>query len=87
MSTALHLADDDIDEHLAHVRTQTLTDLSNALRALNLAGGHIEALRHADIEFHDGRDGRDIAAHIDNAIRSVRASYAVIHMIVDKERP
>lgn len=74
------------DEHLAQTRAQTLTDLSNALRSLELAAGHVAALSEVDIEFVGGRDGRDVATHIDDAIRSARASYAVVGMIIGKER-
>jgi hypothetical protein len=72
MSTALHLVDD-TDEHLAHTRAQTLADLSAALHSLELAAGHVEALRQTDPEFHDERDGRDVAAHIDESIKLARA--------------
>jgi len=83
--TALHL--DNTEEHLAHVRAQILTDLSAALRALDHAASHIKALRSVDIEFAHGRDGGDVAAHLDDAIRCGRASYAVVTMIIDKQRP
>jgi signal recognition particle GTPase len=39
-----------------------------------------------DIELVDGRDGRDIASFLDDSIRYGRAAYAVVHMIVDKEK-
>ena len=43
---------------------------------------HIDALRAVDVEFASGRDGRDVAAHLDDAIRSARAGYAVVSMII-----
>ena len=78
---------EDADEHLAHVRSQTLTELARAIRLLEEAAAHVDALRGVDIEFIGGRDGRDVATHIDDAIRSARAGHAVIGMIVQKEAP
>jgi len=77
----------EIDEHLAHTRVQALTELSAAIRSLEEAAAHVQALREVDIEFAHGRDGRDVATHIDDAIRSARAGHAVIGMIVGKETP
>lgn len=77
----------DTEEHLAHVRAQILTDLSAALRALDQAATHIEALRSVDTESGHGRDGRDVAAHLDDAIRCARGAYAVVTMIIDKQTP
>ena len=78
---------DDVDEHLAHVRNQALTELSAAIHALDEAGAHITALRAVDLEFHQGRDGSDTATYIDTAIRAGRAAYAVVGTIIAQETP
>ena len=77
----------EVDENLAHVRAQLLSDVSAALGCLSRAAAHLDALQAVDHEFSSGRDGRDINSHLDNAIRSGRAAYAVTHMIIEKERP
>jgi uncharacterized protein (UPF0548 family) len=83
---ALHF--DDADEQLAQVRAPLLTELSTGIKAFERAA---DALRDwdmvYDIEFAHGRDGRDVAAFIDDSIRSGRAAYAVVHAIIDKETP
>jgi hypothetical protein len=40
-----------------------------------------------DVEFVDGRDGRDVATLLDDSIRYARAGYAVVHTVIDKETP
>jgi hypothetical protein len=40
-----------------------------------------------DGELTDSRDGRDFAAFLDDSVRYGRAAYAVVHMIIDKEKP
>jgi hypothetical protein len=83
--TALDLAE--VDENIEHVRAQLLADVTDALHRLERATTHLDALRAVDDEFAAGRDGRDIHAHLDGAIRRARAAYAVAHMVADKERP
>ena len=83
-----------IDEHLTeqrdHARAQMLTHLSAGINATQRAAVALERLRSGDvydIEVVDSRDGRDIASFIDESIRCARAAYAVIHMIIEKEKP
>ena len=73
----------EIDENLEHVRAQLLSDVADAVRSLERAAGHAEALRVVDQKFH-GRDGRYVGTLIDDAIRSARAGYAVAHLIVER---
>ena len=40
-----------------------------------------------DAELVDGRDGRDVAAHLDASVRTGRAAYAVLHCVFEKETP
>ena len=40
-----------------------------------------------DVEFVDGRDGRDVATFLDDSIRNTRAAYAVVHTVIDQETP
>lgn len=39
-----------------------------------------------DIELVDSRGGRDIASLLDDSIRHARAAYAVVHIMIDKEK-
>lgn len=40
-----------------------------------------------DVEFVEGRDGRDVATFLDESIRHTRAAYAVVHTVIDQETP
>ena len=75
------------DEDLAHVRAQLQANVSSALQLLDQAATHLDTLRAVDAEFASGRDGNDVDAHLDGAIRAGRAAYAVTQMIIEKERP
>jgi len=81
------------DEHtemISQARGQVLTELAAGLKALQRAAAGVAELRSNavhDIELVDGRDGRDLATFIDDSIRFVRAAYAVMHAIIDKETP
>ena len=75
----------EVDENLEHVRAQLLNDVAEALRLLDRAAGHADALRLVDRDF-DSRAGRDVGTFIDDARRSARASYAGMHLIADRER-
>jgi hypothetical protein len=82
--------DDDLAEELGQARAQLLTDLSVGISAMQRAAVALEHLRcnHLyDIELVDSRDGHDIASFLDDSIRYGRAAYAVVHMIIDKEKP
>jgi hypothetical protein len=82
--------DKDSAEERDQARAQLLTDLSAGINATQRAAGTLEQLRSnhlRDIELVDSRDGRDVASFLDDSIRCARAAYAVVHMIIDKEKP
>ena len=61
-----------------------------AVKALQNAARTLEQLRSNtiyDVEFVDGRDGRDVATFLDDSIRNTRAAYAVVHTVIDQETP
>jgi hypothetical protein len=77
-------------ERIAETRSQLLTHLSHAVKALQKAATSLEQLRSNaiyDVEFADGRDGRDVATFLDDSIRHTRAAYAVVHTVIDQETP
>lgn len=78
------------NEEALELRGELLAALSQALGALQRAGEALDRLRSPgvyDVEVAEGRDGRDMAAHIDGGIRGLRAAYAVAHMVFGKESP
>ena len=77
-------------EQIGETRSYLLTHLSDAVKALQKAASSLEQLRSNtvyDVEFVDGRDGRDVATFLDESIRSTRAVYAVVHTVIDQETP
>ncbi len=77
-------------ERIAETRSQLLNHLADAVKALQKASGSLAQLRSNsiyDVEFTDGRDGRDVATFLDDSIRQTRAAYAVVHTVIDKETP
>lgn len=77
-------------ERIGETRGQLLTHLSDAVKALQKAADSFEQLRSNavyDVEFVDGRDGRDVATFLDDSIRGTRAAYAVVHTVIDQETP
>jgi hypothetical protein len=82
--------DDELADEIVQARAQLLTDLAAGIKAMQRAAATLEQLRSShlcDIELVDSRDGRDIAALVDDSIRCGRAAYAVVHMIIDNEKP
>ena len=82
--------DEDLTEQRDQARAQLLADLCAGITATQRAAVTLERLRSNDlydIELVDRRDGRDIASLLDDSIRYARAAYAVVHMIIDKEKP
>ncbi len=76
------------DDDIVAVRADLLTRINTALEALDGAATALEMLQSPggyDVEVAEGRDGRDIAAHLDGAVRGLRAAYAVAHMVFAKE--
>jgi hypothetical protein len=77
-------------ERIGEARGHLLADISAAVKSLQSATGRLEQLRSNslyDVEFVDGRDGRDVATLLDDSIRNTRAAYAVVHTVIDKQTP
>jgi hypothetical protein len=85
-----HFAELDRIERIGETRSHLLAQLSDAVKALQNASSVLERLRSNaiyDVEFVEGRDGRDVAAFLDDSIRNTRAAYAVVHTVIDQETP
>jgi hypothetical protein len=77
-------------ERIGETRSHLLEHISTAFKALQNAARILEQLRSNsiyDVEFVDGRDGRDVATFLDDSIRNTRAAYAVVHTVIDQETP
>ena len=77
-------------ERIGGTRSHLLEHISAAVKALQNAARTLEQLRSNsiyDVEFVDGRDGRDVATFLDDSIRNTRAAYAVVHTVIDQETP
>lgn len=80
----------DCIERIGETRSQLLTHLSDAVKALQKAARSLDQLCSNavyDVEFAEGRDGRDVATFLDDSIRGTRAAYAVVHTVIDQETP
>lgn len=80
----------DHDDAVTAKRAELLTHLTYGIRVLEHAAELLDDLRSGaaeDVELVDGRDGRDCAAHLDAAVRTARAAYAVLHVVFEKEQP
>ena len=71
------------DAQISRTRASMMAALADAVTAHELAADHLGSLRGplCDLDLSDSRDGHDLAAHIDTAIRCGRAAYAVLHAI------
>ena len=77
-------------ERIGETRSDLLAHIAAAVKALQDAARTLEQLRGNtiyDVEFVDGRDGRDVATFLDDSIRNTRAAYAVVHTVIDQETP
>jgi len=77
-------------DEVAGRRAALLAHLTYGLRTISHAAELLDDLRGGaaeDVELVDGRDGRDVAAHLDASVRSARAAYAVLHCVFEKESP
>ncbi len=84
------IAELDRIERIGETRSHLLAHISAAVKALQHATHTLEQLRSNsvyDVEFADGRDGRDVATFLDDSIRNTRAAYAVVHTVIDQETP
>jgi hypothetical protein len=84
------IAELDRIERIGETRSHLLAHISAAVKALQNATRTLEQLRSNsvyDVEFADGRDGRNVAAFLDDSIRNTRAAYAVVHTVIDQETP
>lgn len=83
-----YLRELDYVERICLTRRRLLEHLASGIQALQYGVASLEQLRGnhvCDVEFAQGRDGRDIATFCDDAIRYARAAYAVVHTIINKE--
>lgn len=87
----LHEASDlDHFERVGETRAQLLAHIAAGVQSLQSAADTLTRLCSntiCDVDFIDGRDGRDVAAFLDETIRNARATYAVVHAVIDKEAP
>jgi hypothetical protein len=77
-------ADGDHDEQVIASRDALLSSLTAAIEAATDAAHRLDQLRSpgvGDEGIAAGRDGRDMAAHVDTAIRGLRAAWAVGHTV------
>ena len=87
------LIDDPYADHQDAVittRAELLAHLSYAIRVLQHCCDLVDDLRGAgadDAELVEGRDGQDVAAHLEASVRTARAAYAVLHCVFEKETP
>lgn len=74
----------------AKPEAELLEHLGAGIQALQYGVVSLEQLRGnniSDFDFAEGRDGRDVAAFLDESIRYARAAYAVVHTVIDKQTP
>ena len=77
-------------DRIGETRGQLLEQMAAGIHALQRAAttiGQLRGISVYDVEFVDGRDGRDVATFLDDSIRYARAAYAVVHTVIDKETP
>lgn len=77
-------------ERIGETRGQLLAHIAAGIQSLQSAADTLDRLCSNtvyDADFIDGRDGRDVAAFLDETIRNARATYAVVHAVIDKEVP
>lgn len=86
LTVMLGASNADIEEY----RDRFLTHLSQTLARLEAVRTDLASLRseHAgDADFIEGCAGSDIAAFLDSAARSIRASYAVAVAVIEGQLP
>lgn len=72
------------------LRSSLRGHLDGSLKELQTAATTLQRLRANDVYdllFAEGRDGEDIAAFLNDSIRNVRAAYAVVRVVTDKDTP
>ncbi|MCV7010092.1 hypothetical protein [Mycobacterium gordonae] len=77
-------------ERIGETRGQLLAHIAAGIESLQSAADTLDRLCSNtiyDADFIDGRDGRDVAAFLDEAIRNARATYAVVHAVIDNGVP
>ncbi|MCV7034832.1 MULTISPECIES: hypothetical protein [Mycobacterium] len=75
-------------ERITETRAALLTELSTGLAALVRARNAVDQLRELyDIELVEGWGYDDAVAFINDSQRYARATYSIIHAIIDHETP
>ncbi|MGV7570785.1 hypothetical protein PJL70_08240 [Mycobacterium kansasii] len=77
-------------ERIGETRAQLLAHIAAGIESLQSAADTLDRLCSNtvyDADFIDGRDGRDVAAFLDETIRNARATYAVVHAVIDHGVP
>ncbi len=85
-----HLQELERSERISDTRSGLLKHVAAGVRDLQEAAASLQQLRGSsvcDVEFAEGRDGRDVATFLDDSIRYARAAYAVVHAVIDRETP
>lgn len=83
----------DHHERIGETRAQLLAHIAAGIESLRSAADTLDRLcsntvYDADfIDGRDGRDGRDVAAILDETIRNARATYALVHAVIDHGVP
>ncbi|WP_156296810.1 hypothetical protein [Mycobacterium paragordonae] len=77
-------------ERIGETRRQLLAHIAAGIESLQSAAdtlNHLCSNTVYDADFIDGRDGRDVAAFLDETIRNARATYAVVRAVIDNGAP
>lgn len=80
----------DHEDAVADKRAELISHLTYAIRVLQHSSDLVTELRGSDtgdVELIEGRDGRDVTAHLEASVRTARAAFAVLHCVFEKETP
>lgn len=74
-------------ERIGQTRAQLLAHIAAGVQSLQNAADTLTGLCSNAVYDADFIDGRDVAAFLGETIRYARATYAVVHAVIDKEAP
>lgn len=74
-------------ERIGETRRQLLAHIAAGIESLQSAADTLDQLCSNIIYDADFIDGRDVAAFLDETIRNARATYAVVHAVIDNGVP